>query len=119
MPFVNTTLMTLAALSIFAVLSPATADDDTILGTWRGKYAESCKAASDQSTEDFLTIGRKKIMRYEGECEIVKQAENRDVHEIQILCETEGEVVRDVLKIKVVNRDRINIEGAGNYDRCK
>lgn len=112
------TAVAVATFSLVFVGTFASANDDPILGTWRGEYAESCAAVKEGSTEDFLKISEKKVERYEGECEIARQAARADRHELQILCETEGEVVRDTIKIKVINRDQINVDGAGRYDRC-
>lgn len=114
------TPLALLALSIAALLSfDAQANESSITGFWRGKYAESCAAVKEESTEDFLKISKKQIARYEGTCEITNQSKLKDTHVLQILCETEGETVRDTLKITPVNNDRINVEGAGIYERCK
>ncbi|MGF0521851.1 hypothetical protein ACQEDT_10110 [Agrobacterium pusense] len=112
--------VTLVALSV-ATLLPLNgqANEASINGSWRGKYAESCTAVKDESTEDFLKIGKKQITRYEGACEITRQSKQKDTHLLQILCETEGETVRDTLKITPVGNDRINVEGGGIYERCK
>ncbi len=113
------TTVAVATSSLVFVGTFAFADDDPIFGTWRGEYAGSCAAVKEGNTEDFLKISKKKVERYEGECEITRQVAKADRHELQILCETEGEVVRDTVKIKVINRDQINVDGAGRYDRCK
>lgn len=114
------TPVALSALSIAALLSfDAQANEASIIGSWRGKYAESCAAVKEESTEDFLKISKKQIARYEGTCEITRQSKQKDTHVLQILCETEGETVRDTLKITPVNNDRINVEGVGIYERCK
>lgn len=114
------TYIGLLALSISALLSfGAQADEASIIGSWRGEYAESCAAVKEESTEDFLKISKKQIARYEGTCEITRQSKQKHTHVLQILCETEGETVRDTLKITPVNNDRINVEGAGIYERCK
>ncbi len=114
------TSVTLFTLTITGLLSfDAQANEASIIGSWRGKYAESCAAVKEESTEDFLKIGKKKIARYEGACEITRQSKQKDTHVLQILCETEGETVRDMLKITPFGNDRINVEGAGIYERCK
>ncbi|PZU75651.1 MAG: hypothetical protein DI546_08670 [Rhizobium sp.] len=95
------------------------ANEASIIGSWRGKYAESCAAVKEESTEDFLKIGKKQIARYEGICEITRQSKQKDTQVLQVLCETEGETVRDTLKITPVGNDRIKVEGAGTYERCK
>jgi len=113
--------------SIFVVLAlvglstgtHVNAEDISIIGAWRGQYAESCAAVKEGRTEDFVKISKKQIERYEGDCGIIRQVAKGDRHELQILCETEGETVRDTLKIKVISRDQIDIEGAGRYDRCE
>lgn len=108
------------ALSVAALLSfDAQSNEVSIIGSWRGKYAESCAAVKEESTEDFLKIKKKQIARYEGACEITRQSKQKDTHLLQILCETEGETVRDTLKITLVSNDRISVEGAGIYERCK
>ncbi|MBP2537591.1 hypothetical protein [Agrobacterium tumefaciens] len=108
------------ALSVAALLSiDAQANEASIIGSWRGKYAESCAAVKEERTEDFLKIGIKQIARYEGACEITRQIKQKDTQVLQILCETEGETVRDTLKITPVGNDRIKVEGAGIYERCK
>ncbi|OOO28793.1 hypothetical protein BS627_01140 [Agrobacterium salinitolerans] len=107
-------------LSIFGLLPiGANANEVSIIGSWRGNYAESCAAVKEESTEDFLKIGKKQIARYEGTCEITRQSKLKGTHVLQILCETEGETVRDTLKITPAGNDRINVEGAGIYERCK
>jgi len=95
------------------------ANEASIIGFWRGKHAESCAAVKEESTEDFLKISKKQIARYEGACEITRQSKQKDMQVLHILCETEGETVRDTLKITSVSIDRINVEGAGIYERCK
>lgn len=113
---------TAAAFTAFFTLSLtqyAGAEEVSLIGSWRGQYAESCAAVKEESTEDFLKIGKKQIARYEGACEITRQSRQKDTQVIQILCETEGETVRDTLKITPVGNDRINVEGAGIYERCK
>ncbi len=112
-------LFTVLILSTLFTASDLHAEDASIFGSWRGQYAESCAAVKERSTEDFLKISEKRVERYEGECKITQQVAKADRHELQILCETEGEVVRDTIKIKVINRDQINVDGAGRYDRCK
>ncbi|WHA43228.1 hypothetical protein [Agrobacterium larrymoorei] len=112
------TTVAVAAFSLIFVGTFAFASDDPILGTWRGKYAESCKAVEDVTTEHFIKIGKNKTIGYEGECDIIRQTKKQGVHELQILCETEGETVRDTLNIKVINREQISINGE-TYDRCK
>lgn len=110
----------LFALLVAPLLSAETqANEASIIGSWRGKYAESCAAVKEESTEDFLKISKKQIARYEGACEITRQSKQKDTQVVQILCETEGETVRDTLKITPVGNDRINVEGAGIYERCK
>jgi hypothetical protein len=111
-------LFTVLTLSAISAANHVHAQDVSIIGSWRGQYAESCAAVKEGSTEDFLKISKKTVERYEGECEITRQVAKADRHELQILCETEGEVVRDTIKIEVINRDQININGAGRYDRC-
>lgn len=112
--------ITMFSLSIAALLPfDAQANEASIIGSWRGKYAESCAAVKEESTEDFLKIGKKQIVRYEGACEITRQSKEKGTHVLQILCETEGETVRDALKITPVSNDRISVEGAGIYERCK
>ncbi|NYD84181.1 hypothetical protein [Brucella intermedia] len=91
----------------------------SIFGTWKGKYAESCKAVRNETTEDFLLIGKKNLKRYEGDCAIIKHTSKGASHTIQFLCETEGETVRDSLKITQLNANKISIAGAGEYERCK
>lgn len=114
------TSVTLFTLTITGLLAfGVNANEASIIGSWRGKYAESCAAVKEESTEDFLKISKKQIARYEGTCEITRQSKQKDTHVLQILCETEGETVRDTLKITPVNNDRINVEGAGIYERCK
>lgn len=105
-------------LAIFLPINTQ-ANEAFIIGLWRGKHAESCAAVKEESTEDFLKIGKKQIARFEGACEITRQSKQKDTHVIQILCETEGETVRDTLKITPANNDRIKVEGAGIYERCK
>lgn len=108
------------ALSVAALLSvDAQANEVSIIGSWRGDYAESCAAVKEESTEDFLKIGKKQIARYEGTCEITRQSKQKDAQVLQVLCETEGETARDTLKITPVGNDRIKVEGAGIYERCK
>lgn len=112
--------VTLVALSVVAhVLVEAQANEASIIGSWRGEYAESCAAVQEESTEDFLKIGKKQIARYEGACEITRQSKQKDTQVLQVLCETEGETARDTLKITPVGNDRIKVEGAGIYERCK
>lgn len=91
----------------------------SIFGTWKGKYAESCKAVRNETTEDFLVIGKKTLKRYEGNCAITKLTSKGVSHIIQFLCETEGETVRDSLNITQLNANKISIAGAGEYERCK
>lgn len=112
-------LFTVLTLSTLSTANHVHAEDASILGSWRGQYAESCAAVNEGSTEDFLKISKNKVERYEGECQITRQVAKADGYELQILCEAEGEVVRDTIKIKVIDRDQINIDGAGRYDRCK
>lgn len=113
-------LFTILTLSALSAAIHVHAEDASIIGSWRGQYAESCAAVKESSTEDFLKISKKKVERYEGECEITRQVAKASRHELQIfLCETEGEIVRDTIKITLINRDQINIDGAGRYDRCK
>lgn len=110
----------LFALFVAPLLSAdAQANEASIIGSWRGKYAESCASVKEESTEDFLKIGKKQIARYEGACEITRQSKQKGTQVLQILCETEGETVRDTLKITPVGNDRIKVEGAGIYERCK
>lgn len=111
------TTIAVAAFSFVFIGTFASANDDSILGTWRGKYAESCKAVEDVTTEHFIKIGKNKTVGYEGECDIIRQTKKHDVHELQILCEAEGETVRDTLKIKAFSRNQISINGE-TYDRC-
>lgn len=91
----------------------------SILGTWKGKYAESCKAVRNETTEDFLVIGKKTLKRYEGDCAIIKHTNKGTSHTLLFLCETEGETVRGDLKITQLNANKISIAGAGEYERCK
>lgn len=113
-PFILFTVLVTPILSI-----EAQANEASIIGSWRGDHAESCVAVKEESTEDFLKIGKKQITRYEGACEITRQSKQKDTQIFQILCETEGETVRDTLKITPVGNDRIKVEGAGIYERCK
>lgn len=111
----------LFGLSMIALACPfgLQANEFTIAGSWRGEYAESCAAVKEECTEDFLKISKEQIARYEGTCEITRQSKQKNTHVLQILCETEGETVRDTLKIVPVDNDRIDVEGAGIYERCK
>lgn len=93
--------------------------DKAILGTWKGPYAESCRAVREVTTEDFMIITRKKIEGYEGSCVISNFSKSKNGYVIEQLCEGEGETSRSKMSIKVINKNRILVDGSRQYDRCK
>lgn len=110
-----------ASIAAFSIPVPASSaePDKAILGTWKGPYAKSCQAVREVRTEDFMIITRKKIEGYEGSCVISKFTKGKNGYVIEQLCEGEGEISRNTLNIKVVNKNRILIDGDRAYDRCK
>ena len=110
------TAMTAASISVPAF---STEPDKAILGTWKGPYAESCQAVREVRTEDFMIISRKKIEGYEGSCAISNFSQSKNGYVIEQLCEGEGETSRSKMSIKVINKNRILVDGSRSYDRCK
>lgn len=109
-----------AAVAVVTISFPALAAqaDKAILGTWRGPYAENCQAVRDVTTEDFMIITPRKVEGYEGTCAITKFSKTKNEYSLQKLCEGEGETFRETMTIKVVNPNRILVDGNKAYERC-
>lgn len=110
----------LAAVCLATISEPALSAqaDKAILGTWRGPYAENCQAVRDVTTEDFMIITPKKVEGYEGSCAITKLSKTKSGYSLQKLCEGEGETFRETMTIKVINPNRLMVNGNKTYERC-
>lgn len=109
-----------AAIAVVTISLPALAAqaDKPVLGTWRGPYAENCQAVRDVTTEDFMIITPKKVEGYEGSCVITKLSKTKSGYSLQKLCEGEGETFRETMTIKVINPNRLLVNGDKVYERC-
>lgn len=115
---IRRTVLGVVALITIAVPALSAQADKAILGTWRGPYAESCQAVRDVTTEDFMIITPKKVEGYEGSCLITKLSKTKSGYSLQKLCEGEGETFRETMTIKVINPNRLMVNGNKTYERC-
>lgn len=93
--------------------------DKTIQGTWKGRYAESCEAVRDVTTEDFFVLDRSNIERYEGSCAVDQTSKVKGEFIIKGICESEGETARLIMRIRMIDKNHIFVDEKQKYERCR
>ena len=93
--------------------------DRAIQGTWKGKFAESCQAVKYVTTEDLFILHKKKIERYEGSCAVTQTGKKNNEFILKGICETEGETSRLTMRIRVLDKNHVVVDGEHKYERCR
>lgn len=91
----------------------------SIRGVWKGASAESCKAVRDITTEDYFILYKTKMERYEGSCGLTEIAKIKNDFVIKGVCETEGETSRLNMRIRMIDKNHIIVDGKQKYERCR
>lgn len=93
--------------------------DRVIQGTWKGRIAENCQAVRDVTTEDFFILHKKKMERYEGSCAVTQTGKKNNEFILKGICETEGETNRLTMRIRVLDKNHVVVDGEHKYERCR
>lgn len=93
--------------------------DRAIQGTWKGRIAENCQAVRDVTTEDFFILHKKKMERYEGTCAVSQTSKTKNEFILKGVCETEGETNRLTMRIHLIDKNHIIVDGKEKYERCR
>lgn len=93
--------------------------DKAIQGTWKGRIAENCQAVRDVTTEDFFILHKKKMERYEGSCAVTQTGKKNNEFILKGICETEGETNMLTMRIRVLDKNHVVVDGEHKYERCR